>query len=65
MSGVRRFERLLARFKEAAGDNGGEDAPNQLEREHVGAMEASRREEDAVVAEEAEEVEVDKEDVDS
>jgi hypothetical protein len=61
MSGARRSGRLLACFEKVAGDNGGEDAPTQLRREHVGAVEVTRREEDTM---EAEEVEVAKEGVD-
>jgi hypothetical protein len=73
MSGSRRSGRLLARFGEVAGDNGGEILLTQSEREAAGAMEGTSREEDSVEAEESEkaveteeseEVEVAKEGVD-
>jgi hypothetical protein len=55
MSGARRSRRLLARFEEVAGDNGGEDAPNLVEARGYGRR--GGREEDSVEAEESEEVE--------
>jgi hypothetical protein len=54
MSGSRRSGRLLARFGEVAGDNGGEILLTQSEREAAGAMEGTSREEDSVEAEEFE-----------
>jgi hypothetical protein len=55
MSGARRFERLLARFEEVAGDNRGGRMPlTQQEREAADAVEVTRHEEDSVEAEEAE-----------
>jgi hypothetical protein len=54
MSGSRRSGRLLARFGEVAGDNGGEILLTQSEREAAGAMEGTSREEDSVEAEESE-----------
>jgi hypothetical protein len=54
MSGVRRSERLLARFEEVTGDNGGVETLTQLEQEHAGAMGITCCEVDTVVAEEAE-----------
>jgi hypothetical protein len=49
MSGARRSGRLLARFEEVAGDNGG-DPLTQQEREAAGAVEVTRHEEDSVEA---------------
>jgi hypothetical protein len=57
MSGARRSGRLLARFEEVAGDNGGRIPLTQREREVADAMEVMRHEEDSVVAEQAEEAE--------
>jgi hypothetical protein len=54
MSGARSSGRLLARFKEVTGDNGGGEMPlTQPEREAAGAVEGTPREEDSVEAEES------------
>jgi hypothetical protein len=57
MSGARRSGRLLARFEEVAGDNGGRMPLTQQEREVVDAVEGTRHEEGSVVAEQAAEAE--------
>jgi hypothetical protein len=52
MSGARRSRRLLARFEEVAGDNGGGGVPlTQQEQEVAGAVEVTRHKEDTVEAE--------------
>jgi hypothetical protein len=53
MSGARRFGRLLARFEEVTGDNGGMPLTQQ-EREAADAVEVMRHEEGSVEAEQAE-----------
>jgi hypothetical protein len=59
MSGARRSGRLLARFEEVAGDNGGGRMPlTQQEREVVDAVEVTRHGEDSVEAEQDEEAEL-------
>jgi hypothetical protein len=57
MSGARRSGRLLARFEEVAGDNGGRMPLTQQEREAADAVEVTRREEGSVEVAEAEEAE--------
>jgi hypothetical protein len=61
MSGARRSGRLLARFEEVAGDNGGMTPLTQREREAADAVEVTRHEEgsaEAWQAAEAEEAEL-------
>jgi hypothetical protein len=57
MSGARRSGRLLARFEEVAGDNGGRMPLTQQEREAADAVEVTRCEEGSVEAEQAAEAE--------